>query len=88
MLILRQVRTVMSDCIKLVMMVMEVAMVTVRVEEIMLVEVTVVAIAEGLGSRQLSLVIWKMFLPHSNSYNQGPFCGLTAHPETSIMARS
>lgn len=57
MLILRQVRTVMSDCMKLMMMVMEVAMVTMRVEEIMLVEVTVVAMAEGLSSRQLSLVM-------------------------------
>lgn len=60
MLMLRQVRTVTSDCIKLVMIVREVAMVTVRVEEIMVVEVIVVAMAECLGSRQLSLVIWKM----------------------------
>lgn len=43
MLTLRQVRMVMSDCIKLVMMVMEVAMVTMTVEEIML----VVAMTEG-----------------------------------------
>lgn len=50
----------MSGCIKLVMMVMKVAMVTMRVEEIMLVEVMVVAMAEDLGSRQLSLVMWKM----------------------------
>lgn len=57
MLILRQVRTVMSDCMKLVMIIMEVAMVTMRVEEIMLVEVMVVAMAEGLSSRQLSLVM-------------------------------
>lgn len=57
MLILKQVSTVMSDCMKLVMMVMEVAMVTMRVEEIMLVEVIVVAMAEGLNSRQLSLVM-------------------------------
>lgn len=47
MLTLRQVRTVMSDCIKLVMMVLEVAMVTMTVEEIML----VVAMTEGLGPR-------------------------------------
>lgn len=55
MLKLRQVRTGMSDFIKLVITVMEVAMVTMRVDEILL----VAAMAEGLGSGQLSLVVWK-----------------------------
>lgn len=58
---LRQVRIVMSDCIKLVIIVMEVAMVTIRVQEIVLVIVMVVAVARDLCSRQPSLVMWKMF---------------------------
>lgn len=60
MLKLRQVRTVMLDLIKLVIIVMKAAMVAMKVEEIMVVLVMVVAMTEGLGSRQLSLVIWKM----------------------------
>ena len=60
MLKLRQVRTVMLDLIKLMIMVMKVAMVAMRVEEIMVVVVMVVAMTECLGSRQLSLVMWKM----------------------------
>lgn len=57
MLKLKPVRTVMLDLIKLVIVVMKAAMVAMKVEEIIVVLVTVVAMTEGLGSRQLSLVI-------------------------------
>lgn len=50
----------MSDFIKLVIMLIEVAMVTVRADEIIWVVVMVVAMTRRLGSRQLSLVTWKM----------------------------
>lgn len=55
----------MSDCIKLVMLVMEVAMATTRVEEIML----VVAMAESLGSGHLATCGDVENAPHSNSKN-------------------
>lgn len=60
MLKLRQVRTAMSDLINLVIMLMKVSMVAMKVEEIVVVVVMVVVMTEGLGSRQLSLVMWKM----------------------------
>lgn len=61
MLKLRQVRTVMLDLIKLMIMVMKVAVVAMRGEEIVVVVLMVVAMTERLGSRQLSSVMWKMF---------------------------
>lgn len=57
MLKLKQVRTVMLDLIKLVIVVMKAAIVAMKVEEIIVVLVMVVAMTESLGSRQLSLVI-------------------------------
>lgn len=67
----------MSDCIKLVMMVMEMAMVTMTVEEIML----VVAMTEGLGPRQLAVFGEVENTPHSNSKNH-------TLPQSSFLARS
>ena len=57
MLKLKQVRTVMLDLIKLVIVVMKAAIVAMKVEEIIVVLVMFVAMTESLGSRQLSLVI-------------------------------
>lgn len=57
----------MSDGIKLVMMVIEVAMVTIKVEEIIF--VWSVAMAEGLDSRQLAIFSDVENVPTSNSKN-------------------
>lgn len=58
---LRQVRTMISDLTNLVIIVKEVAMVTISVEEVMLVMIMVVAVARDLRYKQPSLVMWKMF---------------------------